>query len=144
MSKHDIMKAYLEPQVLVVVGNVLNFNVSLGTPDTIAFVTQYADKVIKNYLRVGAVKEYGFAIIITKAYSVGTDDLNLLAMNMADEFGEWIDEQNADKNFPDFGSKCQIRKIESLQNMSNLSEIDLDACIAKYMLQCKVTYYEEV
>jgi hypothetical protein len=144
MSKHDIMKAYLEPQVLIVSTNVLNFNVSIGTPDTISFVTQYADKIIKNYLRLGAVKEYGFAIIITKSYSAGTDDLNLLAMNMADAFGDWIDAQNTAKNYPNFGVKCQVRKIESLQNMSNLSDIDLETCTAKYMLQCKVTYYEEV
>lgn len=144
MSKHDIMKAYLEPQVLTVVGNVLNFNVSLGTPETIAFITAYADRIVKKYLHGGAVKAYGFAIIITKSFSESTDDINLLAMNMADAFGEWIDAQNVAKSFPDFGVKCQVQKIESLQNMSNLSEVNIEESIARYMLQCKVTYYEEV
>ena len=144
MSKHDAMKAYLEAEVLAVVGNVLNFNVSTGTPDTIAFITSYADKVVKKYLYGNAVKEYGFAIIITKNYSQNTDDLNLLAMNMAQAFGDWIDAQNSAKVFPDFGAKCQVRKIESLQNMPNLADINEDGTIAKYMLQCKVTYYEEV
>jgi len=142
-TKHDIMKAYLEPQVLAVVGNVLNFNVSTGTPDTIAFITQYANKYVKRYTRNAGVKEYGFAILITKSFSINTDDLNLLAMNMAQAFGDWIDAQNKAKIFPDFGTNCQVRKIESLQNMPNLADVDLDACIAKYMLQCKVTYYEE-
>lgn len=142
-TKHEIMKAYLEPQVLTVVGNVLNFNVSTDVPETIAFVTEYANKYIKRFVRDSGIKEYGFAILITKSFSVNTDDLNLLAMNMAQAFGDWIDAQNKAKIFPNFGSKCHVRKIESLQNMPNLADIDLNACIAKYMLQCKVTYYEE-
>ena len=142
MSKHDIMKAYLEPQVLAVSTNVLGFNASSDTPDTMAFATQYADKDIKRYFG-GALREYGFAVIITKSFSASADDLNLLAMNMADAFGEWINAQNKAKIFPDFGAKCQVRKIESLQNMSNLSDVNLETCIARYMLQCKVTYYEE-
>ena len=144
MSKHDIMKAYLEPQVLTVSTNVLNFNATTDIPDTMAFVTQYADKWVKRYTRNAGVKEYGFAIIITKTHSSATDDLNLLAMNMADAFGAWIDAQNTAKIYPDFGVKCQVRKIESLQNMANLAEVNLETCTARYMLQCKVTYYEEV
>jgi len=142
-TKHDIMKAYIEPQVLAVVGNVLNFNVSTGTPETISFVTQYSNKYVKRYTRNAGVKEYGFAILITKSFSEQTDDLNLLAINMAQAFGDWIDAQNKAKIFPDFGSLCQVQKIESLQNMPNLADINLETSTAKYMLQCKVTYYEE-
>ena len=143
MSKHDAMKAYLEPHVLTVAGNVLNFNYSSETPGTIAFVTEYSDRIVKKYLRQGAVKAYGFAILITKEFSAGTDDLNLLAMNMAQEFNDWISAQDKAKSYPDFGSKCQVRKIEPLQNMPNLAEVDIEHATAKYMLQCKVTYYEE-
>jgi len=143
MSKHDIMKAYLEAKVLEVVGNVLNFNVSLGTPDTIAFIPSYAPRTIKKYLHSGAVKEYGFAVIISKSFSEGTDDLNLLAMNMAQDFSDWIDAQNKIKAFPNLGVKCKVQKIESLQNMPNLADVDITTATAKYMLQCKVTYYEE-
>lgn len=142
MSKHDIMKAYLEPQVLSVAGNSIRFNVSIESPDTIAFITEYANKVIKKYFH-GAVKEYGFAIIITSHYSDGTDDLNLLAMNMAQDFGDWVDAQNKAKIYPDFGAKCKMQKIESLQNMPNLAEVNPEAATARYMLQCKLTYYEE-
>jgi tRNA G10 N-methylase Trm11 len=144
MSKHDAMKAYLEEKVQSVVGNALSFNVSLGTPETIAFITEYSDKIIKKYLRSGATKAYGFAILITKQFSEGTDDLNLLAMNMAQDFNDWIDSQNKAKAFPDFGSKCQVQKIESLQNMPNLAAVNMETATAKYMLQCRVTYFEEV
>ncbi len=143
MTKHDAMKTYLEAKVIEVVGNVLNINVSSDIPDTIAFVTEYAPKFVKKFLRNTGIKEYGFAVIITKAFSVQTDDLNMLAMNMAQAFGDWIDSQNKAKVFPDFGSKCNVKKIEWLQNMPNLAAIDIENSIAKYMLQCKVTYYEE-
>ena len=143
-TKHDAMIAYLQPHVQSVIGNNLNFNVSVGTPDSIAFIPEYANKFIKRMLRGSGTKEYGFAIIITKQFSVGSDDLNLLAMNMAQAFNDWIDTQNTAKLFPDFGVKCQVRKIEPVQNMPNLADVNIEESIAKYMLQCKVTYYEEV
>ena len=143
MSKHDAMIAYLEPKVLEVAGNVLSFNVSLGAPDTVGFITEYADRIIKKYLRQGAKKAYGFAIVITKSFSEGTDNLNLLGMNMAEEFNDWIEEQDKAKAYPDFGVKCEVLKIESLQNMPNLADVNIEDGIAKYILQCKVTYYEE-
>jgi hypothetical protein len=36
-----------------------------------------------------------------------------------------------------------VLKIESLQNMPNLADVNIEDGIAKYILQCKVTYYEE-
>jgi hypothetical protein len=143
-TKHDAMKTYLEAEVLEVAGSVLNFNFSSDTPDSIAFITEYADKDVKKYLRGNALKAYGFAILITKCYSTNTDDLNITAMNAAHAFGDWIDAQDKLKSFPDFGIKCQVKKIEFLQNMPNLADIDMEQGIAKYMLQCRVTYYEEV
>ena len=69
MTKHDAMKAYIEPKVIELVGNLLNFNYSEDSTDTFAFITNYSDKVVKKYLRIGADKAYGFTIIITKGFS---------------------------------------------------------------------------
>jgi len=143
MSKHDIMKAYLEPHVVEIFGNALGVNFSVDTPNTVGFVTTYADKWVKRYLRNSGVKAYGFAILLSLDYSQGTDDLNLISMNLAQSFGDWIDTQNKAKALPDFGNKCKMQKIESLQNMPNVAEVNEACTVAKYMLQCKVTYYEE-
>lgn len=143
MTKHDAMVAYMTPKVEELAGNLLNFNVSPGNEGNISFMTNYAGKVRKKYIRVGAEKEYGFTIGITKFFSDGTDDLNLSAMNFAQGFMDWIDEQGRKKDYPDFGDKCQVKKIENLQNMPNLAAVDWENMRAQYMLQCRVIYFEK-
>lgn len=143
MTKHDAMKAYFEPKVEELAGTLLNFNFSSDSPDSIGFLTNYSDKVRKRYIRIGAEKEYGFTIMITKFYSQDVDDLNLEAMNFAQAFMDWVDAQGKKKIFPDFGENCQIKGMESLQNMPNLAEIDMEQGVARYMLQCRVIYFEK-
>lgn len=142
MTKHDAMKEYFEPKIIELVDDVLHFNFSDEAPDNISFLTNYSDKVIKNYVRASQ-KEYGFTILITKAYSTSADDLNLEAMNFAQRFMDWIEEQNRLKNYPDFGSDCEILKIENLQNMPNLAGVNQEEGLARYMLQCRVIYMEK-
>lgn len=142
MTKHEAMKAYIEPKVLEV-GKMLNFNFSDDSPDSFALITNYSDKVIKKYIRIGADKAYGFTVIVTKGFSTSADDLNLEAMNFAQSFMDWIEEQNKEKKYPDFGEKCQVKKIENLQDIPNLAEVDAENAIARYMMQCRVVYFEK-
>lgn len=143
MTKHDAMKVYFEPKVAELVGDMLSFNFSPGSPDNVAFITNYSDKVRKKYIRIGAEKEYGFTILITKDYSTSADDLNLEAMNFAQAFMDWFEEQNRKKNYPIFPENCQIRKMECLQNMPNLAEINTEEGVARYMIQCRLIYFEK-
>lgn len=143
MTKHDAMTMYFEAEVRELAGKLLNFNFSPESRDEISFVTNYSDKVRKNYIRVGAEKEYGFSIIITKAYSTHKDDLNLEAMNFAQAFMDWLDEQNKKKNYPEFPANCQIKKMENLQNMPNLAGINTVGGLARYMIQCRLIYFEK-
>lgn len=142
MTKHDAMKAFFEPKIKELVGTLLNFNFSPESDDEIAFVTNYSDKVRKNYIR-SAEKEYCFSIIITKAYSTEKDDLNLEAMNFAQGFMNWLDEQNKKKKYPIFPGNCQIKKMENLQNMPNLAGINVKEGLARYMIQCRLIYFEK-
>lgn len=82
MTKHESVKAYFEPKVQELAGDLLNFNFSPESEDSISLVTNYSDQVRKKY-RYGAEKEYAFTIIIVKPYSTCGDDLNLEAMNFA-------------------------------------------------------------
>lgn len=143
MTKHDAMVSYMTTKVQELVGRLLNFNVSPGKEGNISFLTNYSDKLRKKYIRVGAEKEYGFTVLITRTFSEETDDLNLDAMNFSQGFMDWIDEQDKKRIFPDFGEKCQVKKIENLQNMPNLASVDWENMIAQYMLQCRVIYFEK-
>lgn len=142
MTKHDAMKTFFEPKVQELVGTLLGFNFSPELMNDISFVTNYSDKVRKKYI-YGAEKEYGFTIIITKPYSTDTDDLNLEAMNFAQAFMDWLDEQDQLKNYPEFPENCQIKKMENLQNMPNLAGVNAQAGLARYMVQCRLIYFEK-
>lgn len=141
MTKHEIMKEYVDEKVSELLGKMISFNFSNDSPNSISFLTNYSGKVVKNYIR-GADKEYGFVILMSLHFSTETDDLNVEAMNFAQGFMEWIEEQNKKRNFPDFGSTCQVKKIENLQNMPNLAAVDWENGIAQYMIQCRVLYFE--
>ena len=142
MTKHDAMKAYFEPKVTELAGQVLGFNFSPEKPEAISFVTNYSDKVRRKYL-CGAEKEYGFTMILVKPYSTDTDDLNLEAMNFAQAFMDWLEIQNKAKIYPEFPENCQIKGMETLQNMPNLAGINSEEGLARYMLQCRLIYFEK-
>lgn len=143
MTKHDAMKAYFEPKVLELAKDRLAFNFSPESVDSIAFVTDYTDWLRKKYVRVGAEKEYGFSIIIVKSYSTDIDDLNLEAMNFAQSFMDWLEEQDKKKKYPAFPENCQIKRMDCLQNMPNLADVNAEANLARYMIQCRIIYFEK-
>lgn len=142
MTKHEVMKNYVEEKVMELSDRLVSFNFSDDSIDGVSFLTNYSGKTVKKYVRA-ADKEYGFTILMTWHFSTETDDLNLRAMNFAQEFMVWIEKQNKDKNFPDFGEKCQVKKIENLQNMPNLAAVDWENMKAQYMIQCRVLYFEK-
>ncbi|MEF2595795.1 MAG: hypothetical protein U0N03_05320, partial [Lachnospiraceae bacterium] len=79
MTKHDSVKAYFEPVVEELAGNMLNFNFSPEAADSISLITNYSDRVRKKYITGETEKEYCFTIIVVKSYSSDADDLNLEA-----------------------------------------------------------------
>lgn len=142
MTKHDAVKVYFEPKVVEIAGNVLNFNFSAESQNSVALVTNYSDRIVKRFVTGDMLKRYGFTIIIVQEYALNDDDQNLRAMNFAQEFMDWIEEQNRKRIFPDFGAYCKIEKMQNLQNMPNLS-VNARAGLARYMLQCEILYREE-
>lgn len=142
MTKHEAVKRYFEPKVEELAGTLLNFNFSPEAVDSISLITNYSDKVKKKYITGKVQKEYGFSIIIVKAYSSELDDLNLEAMNFTQAFMDWLDEKNDKKEYPDLGENCTVEKIENLQNMPNLAGVNYEAGLARYMIQARIIYTE--
>lgn len=142
MTKHEEVKKYFESKVEELAGTLLNFNFSPEAPDSISLITNYSDKVRKKYITGKVQKEYGFTIIIVKSYSSELDDLNLEAMNFAQAFMDWLDEQNDKREYPDLGENCTVEKIENLQNMPNLSGVNYEEGLARYMIQARIIYTE--
>ena len=143
MTKHDAIKAYFEPKVSELAGDMLNFNFSPESEDSISLITNYSDKVKKKYITGDVLKEYGFTIVIVKSYSSCQDDLNLEAMKLCAGFlwTGWISRMTA-RIFQTSGEECEIQKMENLQNMPNLSGVNQDGTMARYMIQARVIYKE--
>lgn len=142
MTKHEAVKAYFEPKILEIAKKKLSFNFSPESRDSISLITNYSDKIVKKFITGKVQKQYGFTFIIVKSYSSDEDDLNIEAMNFAQEFMDWMDTQNKKKEFPDFGEKCTVEKIENLQNMPNLAGVSEKESLARYMIQARILYTE--
>ena len=138
MTKHDAVKAYFEPKIQELAGELL-FNFSQENEGSISLITNYSDRIRKEYITGVTEKAYGFTVAIVKPYSSNEDDLNLEAMNFAQTFMDWLDEQNKAKKYPDFGKNCEI-----LQNMPNLSGVNYEAGLARYMIQVRILYKEDI
>lgn len=141
MTKHEIMVEYVQDKIKELCDSILTFNFADGKATSVSFLTNYAGKIVKKYVRA-ADKEYGFTILLTWYYSEETDDINMQAMNLGQKFMEWVEEQNAIKNYPDFEG-CRVKKIENLQNMPNLATVDWENKVAQYQIPCRVLYFEK-
>ena len=142
MTKHDAVHEFFEEKIKEITQKSLGFNFSEEFPGSISLVTNYSEKERKKYIRSGAEKEYGFSIIVVKPYSTDEDNLNLEAMNYAQDISNWLDRQNKEKNYPKFPENCQVKKMETLQNMPNLAGINAKENLARYMVQCRIIYFE--
>lgn len=142
MTKHEAVKAYFEPKIAELAGSMPNFNFSVESPVSFSLIPDYSDKIVKKYVTGNTQKQYGFTVMITEEYSVDGDDLNMKAMNFAQAFMDWVEEQNEKREFPDFGKRCEVEKMENLQNMPNLAWVSKDGTAAGYMIQCRILYTE--
>ncbi len=143
MTKHDAVKAYFEPKIHELTKDVLHFNYSPKSADSFALITNYAEKEIKKFINGDVGKAYGFTVEVVKEYSTYGDDLNLECMNFVQGFMDWLEEQNTQKNYPDFGENCEVEEVEILQNMPNFAGINAEAGLAKYMVQGRILYLQK-
>ena len=121
---------------------VLNFIFSQASDGNTSFIPVTNDRVIKTDILGTKTKAYIFAIAVYKSYSPDVPGENLDNINAVQDFMKWIDEQEAQRNYPKFANATVV-KIENLQNIPGASGIDEQMRLAKYMFQCKVTYKEK-
>lgn len=69
--------------------------------------------------------------------------MNAEAEAWGEQWLDWCDAQFRAGNVPDFGDKCTIRAIESLQNIPSLAATYQEEQLARYMFQARITYWEK-
>ena len=143
MTKHEAVKDFFEAKVTELVGNALGFNYSPEDTGTAAIIPQYTDRNLRAYVNGDVQRAYDFAFIIVRPYSTEPIDLlNIEAMNLGQAFMDWVEAQEKEGNYPDFGEGCEMARIEVLQNMPNLASVNAEEGVARYMIQGRITYRE--
>lgn len=97
------------------------------------------ERVLRRYLGGYSLVEYDFGVVQYKPVNtdVPNNSDNADEMYNVELLMAWIEDQNRLKNFPAFEG-CEVQKVEVLNNMPVVAGQDDE--VAKYMVQCRVTY----
>lgn len=82
-----------------------------------------------------------FAIVLSKKYDTGTNDVNLDAMNENEQLMKWVEEKNKAKEFPNLGDNVTVKEIECLESSPSVL-VDNDENLAKYQTQFHIIFRE--
>lgn len=121
----------------------LYYNFCVAEGGNYNFIPNPSDFIIKEDILGNRIRYYDFAITAFSSFSdIPFSDENVLDYDTMQDFISWIETQNQNRNFPDFGENCNVDKIMNLQNMPTSSGVNIN--MAKYMVQCRVIYEENI
>ena len=96
-------------------------------------------------------KQYTFTIIAFKSVSynplvkqTGYTDENVDDMAQVQALIDWVNEQDEQYNYPDFGANCFIDSMTALSDNPNLNSVDttLTPALAKYSISIRIDYLD--
>lgn len=138
INKHEKVLDYLRqyPE------SPMFFNINVYEDNNISVNTVANENIVKEYIDGTKEKQYDFAMVFINSFSaVPYSNENTEYIFNAEQFMEWIDEQEQLKNYPDFGENCFNYHISNLQNMPAIAEQSEE--LTKYMFQIRITYTEQ-
>lgn len=147
MDKNQSMVEFIQ-QCPTIQNNPLFFNFAESGDGHNHFITG-KDYIKKSYIDGSVLKQYTFSI--ASYYSVShnaviqaDEDENIENMAKVQEILDWIDEQSNLRNFPDFGTDCEVEDIESITTDPDIDGIDtsVNPPIVRYSIGVKVSYLD--
>lgn len=117
----------------------LNINY-LGENSTVYSIEEAPCKlVIKTYINGDSDRQFIFVFCSREPY--GSDIMqNLTNSSFYEDFANWIEEQNNNKNFPVLDNGCRSEKIEVL---STGYAFKVTADKARYQIELKLEYFKK-
>ncbi|MBQ3006753.1 MAG: hypothetical protein IJD78_04240 [Clostridia bacterium] len=117
----------------------LYFNFGTADAGTSTFIPLPVDRTVRKDIFDNEVKQYDFAVSSFSFVDDATFDgsENIEGMAFLQQLTEWIETQNKKHDFPDFGEKCFVEKIEAVQNIPASLRMQN---ISKYLSQYRITY----
>ena len=98
------------------------------------------DPIIQRYMDGGAKKQFQFAFTSQEEYDQDAR-INIENSGFFQSFEEWLEQQSFNDNLPELGEKKNPISIETL-NSGYL--YDMNAENAKYRIECRLIYTQEV
>lgn len=136
-----------------IANNSVFFNAIQAKDNTKEILTIPNDKSVhKPYIDGSVDKRYTFTIIDFRSISYnplvtvqGYTNENVADMLDVQGIIDWIDQQNDNRNFPNFGSDCQVEAIRTLTDNPNLNGLDtsLNPVLAKYSISVQIDYLDK-
>ena len=130
--------------------NPLFFNFAQREDNNQLYAT-YANSndVVKKFIDGSRECIYTFTIIVYKSVAYnplieGMSDENMEEWIDVQSVADWIEEQNDNNVFPDFGNDCVIDSIETLTNIPTLNNVesDMQPALAQYSLGVRIRYLD--
>ena len=132
--------------------NPLFFNFAQAEDNNKQLIAVATDKrVEKPYIDGSVLKRYTFTIIDYRSViyqavvkEAGYPNENVEELLDVQSIIDWIDEQNSEYNFPDFGEDCIIDEIKALTDTPRLNSVDTSAspALAKYSVAIQILYLD--
>lgn len=138
-NKHEAMLQFIA-QCPEVADLFLNFSTS-ENGDTVIDTIE-TESEVASFIDGSRVRWYDFALVQYQPISTdpNTDD-NAEAMFEIEKVAAWLEEQERKRNYPDFGTECQISELSVLQSTPTVAGKDQRG--AKYMMACRIEYFEK-
>lgn len=135
-----------------IANNPVFFNAIQAKDNNKEIITIANDRSIhKPYIDGSVEKRYSFTICDFRSISFnplvpiqGFNNENVTDMLDVQGVIDWIDEQNDLRNYPDFGTDCDMLEIKTVTDNPSLNGIDtnLTPALAKYSFSVQIDYID--
>lgn len=132
--------------------NPVFFNFVNAKDDNKQIVTTANEKSMnRSFLDGSVMKRYTFTIIDFKSVSynaipraIGYTDENVADFLQVQDIIDWVTEQADLRNYPDFGSECEIDDMRALTENPTLNGVDttIQPALAKYSVSIQIDYID--
>ena len=121
----------------------LYFNFS-GTDDGDTAIATSGDTVIAEYIDGSQRRQYAFDLVRFLPFTETENDAgNVAMMEDVDAIIQWVEEQNAAGNLPEFPNSCTAESVRVLNEYAGYVAAQDESC-AKYMIPFAIDYIKGV
>lgn len=101
-----------------------------------------ATPIVKNFIDGSRECQFLFVFASRSFYATDTNRQNIDNLHLLENIREWLEENNKNNEFPDLGENRQVESI-SVTTGGYLFGVNDSRRLARYQIQCKLTYKEK-